>query len=108
MNVTILQLLSNWTRYRDDIGEEDKCPKYNDERKTRYSDLAGVQGDCVRSLQKPNDYELLKNTITLEDGNDIRTLHLHSRFLKKVQPFCLKEAETGSKTAKFIQHLQAA
>src|SRR5690554_399324 len=81
--------------------------------KTRYSDaeLQEFKGLINQKLEKAKkDYELLKNTITMEDGNDTQDTSPTFKVLEEGAAVLSKE-EAGNlaqRQQKFIQHLQAA
>lgn len=81
--------------------------------KTRYSDaeLQEFKELINQKLDKAKkDYELLKNTITMEDGNDTQDTSPTFKVLEEGAAVLSKE-EAGNlaqRQQKFIQHLQAA
>lgn len=81
--------------------------------KTRYSDaeLQEFKELINQKLEKAKkDYELLKNTITMEDGNDTQDTSPTFKVLEEGAAVLSKE-EAGNlaqRQQKFIQHLQAA
>jgi RNA polymerase-binding transcription factor DksA len=81
--------------------------------KTRYSD-AELQEFKELILQKlataRKDYELLKNTITMEDGNDTQDTSPTFKVLEEGASVLSKEeaGKLAQRQQKFIQHLQAA
>ncbi|HLW06184.1 MAG TPA: TraR/DksA C4-type zinc finger protein [Marinilabiliaceae bacterium] len=81
--------------------------------KTRYTDaeLQEFKELINQKLEKAkNDYELLKNTITMEDGNDTQDTSPTFKVLEEGAAVLSKE-EAGNlaqRQQKFIQHLQAA
>lgn len=81
--------------------------------KTRYTDaeLQEFKELINQKLEKAKkDYELLKNTITMEDGNDTQDTSPTFKVLEEGAAVLSKE-EAGNlaqRQQKFIQHLQAA
>ena len=81
--------------------------------KTRYSDeeLLEFKGIINGKLDKAKkDYELLRNTITHEDGNDIQDTSPTFKVLEEGASVLSKEeaGKLAQRQLKFIQHLQAA
>ncbi len=81
--------------------------------KTRYSDaeLQEFKEIIISKLNKAkSDYELLKNTITLEDGNDTQDTSPTFKVLEEGAAVLSKEeaGKLAQRQQKFIQHLQAA
>ncbi len=81
--------------------------------KTRYSDaeLQEFKDIILAKLAKAkDDYELLKNTITLEDGNDTQDTSPTFKVLEEGASVLSKEeaGKLAQRQQKFIQHLQAA
>lgn len=81
--------------------------------KTRYSDaeLQEFKDIIIAKLTKArSDYELLKNTITLEDGNDTQDTSPTFKVLEEGASVLSKEeaGKLAQRQQKFIQHLQAA
>lgn len=81
--------------------------------KTRYSDaeLQEFKDIIIAKLTKArSDYELLKNTITLEDGNDTQDTSPTFKVLEEGAAVLSKEeaGKLAQRQQKFIQHLQAA
>lgn len=81
--------------------------------KTRYSDaeLQEFKELILEKLEKAKaDYELLKNTITLEDGNDTQDTSPTFKVLEEGASVLSKEesGKLAQRQQKFIQHLQAA
>lgn len=81
--------------------------------KTRYSDaeLQEFKEIIIAKLTKArSDYELLKNTITLEDGNDTQDTSPTFKVLEEGAAVLSKEeaGKLAQRQQKFIQHLQAA
>jgi DnaK suppressor protein len=81
--------------------------------KTRYSEeeLQEFKQLILQKLEKARkDYELLKNTITLEDGNDTQDTSPTFKVLEEGAAVLSKEeaGKLAQRQLKFIQHLQAA
>ncbi len=81
--------------------------------KTRYSDeeLQEFRDLILTKLNKAKrDYELLRNTITLEDGNDTQDTSPTFKVLEEGAAVLSKEeaGKLAQRQQKFIQHLQAA
>jgi RNA polymerase-binding transcription factor DksA len=81
--------------------------------KTRYSDeeLKEFKDLILAKLEKAKrDYELLRNTITLEDGNDTQDTSPTFKVLEEGAAVLSKEeaGKLAQRQQKFIQHLQAA
>ncbi len=81
--------------------------------KTRYSEeeLQEFKQIILQKLEKARkDYELLKNTITLEDGNDTQDTSPTFKVLEEGAAVLSKEeaGKLAQRQQKFIQHLQAA
>lgn len=81
--------------------------------KTRYSDveLQEFKELINQKLEKARkDYELLKNTITMEDGNDTQDTSPTFKVLEEGAAVLSKEeaGKLAQRQQKFIQHLQAA
>jgi RNA polymerase-binding transcription factor DksA len=81
--------------------------------KTRYSEeeLQEFKEIILKKLdQAKNDYDLLKNTITLEDGNDTQDTSPTFKVLEEGASVLSKEeaGKLAQRQQKFIQHLQAA
>ncbi|PWD97670.1 TraR/DksA family transcriptional regulator [Marinilabilia rubra] len=81
--------------------------------KTRYSDeeLQEFREIILAKLEKAKrDYELLRNTITLEDGNDTQDTSPTFKVLEEGAAVLSKEeaGKLAQRQQKFIQHLQAA
>jgi DnaK suppressor protein len=81
--------------------------------KTRYSDqeLQEFRDLIISKLDKAKkDYELLRNTITLEDGNDTQDTSPTFKVLEEGAAVLSKEeaGKLAQRQQKFIQHLQAA
>lgn len=81
--------------------------------KTRYSDeeLKEFRDIILTKLNKAKrDYELLRNTITLEDGNDTQDTSPTFKVLEEGAAVLSKEeaGKLAQRQQKFIQHLQAA
>lgn len=81
--------------------------------KTRYSDeeLQEFKDIILSKLEKAKrDYELLRNTITLEDGNDTQDTSPTFKVLEEGAAVLSKEeaGKLAQRQQKFIQHLQAA
>ena len=81
--------------------------------KTRYSEeeLQEFKQIILQKLDKARkDYELLKNTITLEDGNDTQDTSPTFKVLEEGAAVLSKEeaGKLAQRQQKFIQHLQAA
>ena len=81
--------------------------------KTRYSDaeLQEFKDIIIAKLTKArSDYELLKNTITLEDGNDTQDTSPTFKVLEEGAAVLSKEeaGKLAQRQQKFIRHLQAA
>lgn len=81
--------------------------------KTRYSDeeLQEFKDIILAKLEKAKrDYELLRNTITLEDGNDTQDTSPTFKVLEEGAAVLSKEeaGKLAQRQQKFIQHLQAA
>jgi DnaK suppressor protein len=81
--------------------------------KTRYSDeeLKEFRDIILAKLDKAKrDYELLRNTITLEDGNDTQDTSPTFKVLEEGAAVLSKEeaGKLAQRQQKFIQHLQAA
>ncbi len=81
--------------------------------KTRYTEeeLQEFKGIILMKLDKAKkDYELLKNTITLEDGNDTQDTSPTFKVLEEGAAVLSKEeaGKLAQRQQKFIQHLQAA
>jgi DnaK suppressor protein len=81
--------------------------------KTRYSDeeLQEFKQLINAKLQKAKkDYELLRNTITQGDGNDIQDTSPTFKVLEEGASVLSKEeaGKLAQRQLKFIQHLQAA
>ena len=81
--------------------------------KTRYSDdeLKEFKELIIGKLEKAKeDYDLLKSSITQEDGNDTQDTSPSFKVLEE-GPSVLSKEEAGKlaqRQLKFIQHLQAA
>jgi DnaK suppressor protein len=81
--------------------------------KTRYSEeeLQEFKQIILQKLEKAKkDYELLKNTITLGDGNDTQDTSPTFKVLEEGAAVLSKEeaGKLAQRQQKFIQHLQAA
>ncbi|HBG88149.1 MAG: TraR/DksA family transcriptional regulator [Bacteroidales bacterium] len=81
--------------------------------KTRYSEeeLQEFKEIIIAKLEKARkDYELLKNTITLEDGNDTQDTSPTFKVLEEGAAVLSKEeaGKLAQRQQKFIQHLQGA
>jgi RNA polymerase-binding transcription factor DksA len=81
--------------------------------KTRYSEeeLQEFKQIILQKLEKARkDYEMLKNTITLEDGNDTQDTSPTFKVLEEGAAVLSKEeaGKLAQRQQKFIQHLQAA
>ncbi len=81
--------------------------------RTRYSEeeLKEFKEIILMKLDKAKkDYELLKNTITLEDGNDTQDTSPTFKVLEEGAAVLSKEeaGKLAQRQQKFIQHLQAA
>lgn len=81
--------------------------------RTRYSEdeLQEFREIILKKLEKAkNDYELLKNTITLEDGNDTQDTSPTFKVLEEGAAVLSKEeaGKLAQRQQKFIQHLQSA
>ena len=81
--------------------------------KTKYTDeeLQEFKEIILKKLEKAkHDYELLKNNITLEDGNDTQDTSPTFKVLEEGAPVLSKEeaGKLAQRSLKFIQHLQAA
>ena len=81
--------------------------------KTRYTEeeLQEFKEIILKKLEKAkHDYELLKNTITLEDGNDTQDTSPTFKILEEGASTLSKEeaGKLAQRQQKFIQHLQAA
>lgn len=81
--------------------------------KTRYSDeeLQEFKEIILKKLDKARkDYELLRNTITHEDGNDTQDTSPTFKVLEEGAAVLSKEeaGKLAQRQQKFIQHLQAA
>jgi RNA polymerase-binding transcription factor DksA len=81
--------------------------------RTRYSEeeLQEFKQIILQKLDKAKkDYELLKNTITLEDGNDTQDTSPTFKVLEEGAAVLSKEeaGKLAQRQQKFIQHLQAA
>jgi RNA polymerase-binding transcription factor DksA len=81
--------------------------------RTRYSDeeLQEFKDIIVFKLEKAKrDYELLKNTITHEDGNDTQDTSPTFKVLEEGAAVLSKEeaGKLAQRQQKFIQHLQTA
>jgi len=81
--------------------------------KTRYSEeeLQEFKTIILQKLEKAKkDYELLKNTITMEDGNDTQDTSPTFKVLEEGASVLSKEeaGKLAQRQQKFIQHLQAA
>ena len=81
--------------------------------KTRYSEaeLQEFKDIILKKLDKAKkDYDLLKNTITLEDGNDTQDTSPTFKVLEEGAAVLSKEeaGKLAQRQQKFIQHLQAA
>ncbi|GAO30557.1 TraR/DksA family transcriptional regulator [Geofilum rubicundum] len=81
--------------------------------KTRYSEeeLQEFKQIILQKLEKARkDYELLKNTITLGDGNDTQDTSPTFKVLEEGAAVLSKEeaGKLAQRQQKFIQHLQAA
>jgi len=79
--------------------------KYSDEELEEFKEI------ILKKLDKAkNDYELLKNTITLEDGNDTQDTSPTFKVLEEGASVLSKEeaGKLAQRQMKFIQHLQAA
>ncbi|HKL71190.1 MAG TPA: TraR/DksA C4-type zinc finger protein [Marinilabiliaceae bacterium] len=81
--------------------------------KTRYTDaeLQEFKELINQKLEKAKkDYELLKNTITMEDGNDTQDTSPTFKVLEEGAAVLSKEeaGKLAQRQQKFIQHLQAA
>ncbi len=81
--------------------------------RTRYSEeeLQEFREIILKKLdQAKRDYELLKNTITLEDGNDTQDTSPTFKVLEEGAAVLSKEeaGKLAQRQQKFIQHLNAA
>lgn len=81
--------------------------------RTRYSDkeLQEFKEIILKKLDKAQkDYELLRNTITQEDGNDTQDTSPTFKVLEEGAAVLSKEeaGKLAQRQQKFIQHLQAA
>jgi RNA polymerase-binding transcription factor DksA len=81
--------------------------------RTRYSEeeLQEFREIILLKLDKAKkDYELLKNTITMEDGNDTQDTSPTFKVLEEGAAVLSKEeaGKLAQRQQKFIQHLQAA
>ena len=79
--------------------------KYSDEELEEFKEI------ILKKLDKAkNDYELLKNTITLEDGNDTQDTSPTFKVLEEGASVLSKEeaGKLAQRQMKFIQHLRAA
>ncbi len=81
--------------------------------RTRYSDseLQEFKEIILKKLDKAKkDYELLRNTITHEDGNDTQDTSPTFKVLEEGAAVLSKEeaGKLAQRQQKFIQHLQAA
>jgi len=81
--------------------------------KTRYSEeeLKEFKEIILKKLEKArNDYELLRNTITLGDGNDTQDTSPTFKVLEEGASVLSKEeaGKLAQRQQKFIQHLHAA
>ena len=81
--------------------------------KTKYTDeeLQEFKEIILKKLEKAkNDYDLLKNTITLEDGNDTQDTSPTFKVLEEGASVLSKEeaGKLAQRQQKFIMHLQAA
>jgi RNA polymerase-binding transcription factor DksA len=81
--------------------------------KTRYSDeeLQEFKDIILKKLDKAKkDYELLRHTITHEDGNDTQDTSPTFKVLEEGAAVLSKEeaGKLAQRQQKFIQHLQAA
>jgi len=81
--------------------------------KTKYTDeeLQEFKEIILKKLEKAkHDYELLKNNITLEDGNDTQDTSPTFKVLEEGASVLSKEeaGKLAQRSLKFIQHLQAA
>jgi len=81
--------------------------------KNRYSDeeLQEFKEIILTKLEKAKrDYELLRNTITLEDGNDTQDTSPTFKVLEEGAAVLSKEeaGKLAQRQQKFIEHLQAA
>lgn len=81
--------------------------------KTRYTDeeLQEFKELILQKLDKAKkDYELLRNTITHEDGNDTQDTSPTFKVLEEGAAVLSKEeaGKLAQRQLKFIQHLQAA
>ncbi|SFE82259.1 TraR/DksA family transcriptional regulator [Thermophagus xiamenensis] len=81
--------------------------------KTRYSDeeLQEFKELILAKLEKAKrDYELLRNTITMGDGNDTQDTSPTFKVLEEGASVLSKEeaGKLAQRQQKFIQHLQAA
>ncbi len=81
--------------------------------KTRYSDeeLQEFKEIILKKLDKAKkDYELLRHTITHEDGNDTQDTSPTFKVLEEGAAVLSKEeaGKLAQRQQKFIQHLQAA
>jgi RNA polymerase-binding transcription factor DksA len=81
--------------------------------RTRYSEeeLQEFREIILMKLDKAKkDYELLKNTITMEDGNDTQDTSPTFKVLEEGAAVLSKEeaGKLAQRQQKFIQHLQAA
>ena len=81
--------------------------------KTRYSEeeLQEFKEIILAKLEKAKkDFDLLRNTITLEDGNDTQDTSPTFKVLEEGASVLSKEeaGKLAQRQQKFIQHLQAA
>ena len=81
--------------------------------KTHYSDrdLQEFKAIIIAKLDKAKkDYELLRQTITLQDGNDTQDTSPTFKVLEEGAAVLSKEeaGKLAQRQQKFIQHLQAA
>ena len=81
--------------------------------KTRYTDdeLQEVKQIIIQKLEKAqNDYDLLKQTLSHSDGNDIQDTSPTFKVLEEGASVLSKEetSKLAQRQLQFIQHLQAA
>lgn len=79
--------------------------RYSEEELQEFKEIILMKLDKARK-----DYELLKNTITLEDGNDTQDTSPTFKVLEEGAAVLSKEeaGKLAQRQQKFIQHLQAA
>lgn len=79
--------------------------RYSEEELQEFKEIILMKLDKARK-----DYELLKNTITLEDGNDTQDTSPTFKVLEEGASVLSKEeaGKLAQRQQKFIQHLQAA